>query len=361
LAGKKRRKSPDVVGVGDAAGGPIPGSSNLVVLRSRVVPVFLRRAQRLGIELTDLPKRFGVARDAANLAEVGIGLDAFRALCDEIARKANDPLFGYRAGREAARGEYGLIEYLVRNGSNVRAAAEAMARYGGVVKAQQRSFDPATGLLKEAIPGEPECLGRQGNEFAMTYFVRIGREVAGAEFVPRRVFFAHAPPPHRVTEMTDYFGTTEFVYRAGFNAIELSPEVQALPIHSADAALRDVLESRAKEIVTADEASIDDLGQIRRLVAEELPSMDVSAENLARKMGVSERTLHRRLAAAGTSVRDVVEQVREGLARTYLADPQRGIAEIATLLGYSDQRAFARAFRRWTGETPGDHRRRATT
>jgi AraC-like DNA-binding protein len=328
-------------------------SEALVVLRTRVVPVFLRRAQRLGIVLADLASRFGIARDAANAEEVTIGLDAFRTLCHEIAEKARDPLFGHHAGREAPRGEYGLIEYLVRNGSDVRAAAEALAQYGSVAKAQRRSFDRKTGLLKEAIPGEPECLGRQGNEFAVTYFVRIGRELAGASFVPRRVFLAHAPSSDRVTEMTDFFGTREIVYR-----VELSPEVQALPIHSADAALRAVLESRAKEIVQSDEEGVDDLDQVRRLVSEQLPTMDVSAENIARKMGISERTLHRRLAEAGTSVRDLVEQVREGLARVYLADPGRGIAEIATLLGYSDQRAFARAFRRWTGETPGGHRRR---
>lgn len=327
------------------------GKKSIVVLSSRIMPVFLRRARRLGIDTTDLCRRAGLSRDAASETEVPIGLDAFRSFADELAERAKDPLFGHRAGRESAKGEYGLVEYLVRNGETVRGAAQRLAEYGGVAKAQARSFDPESGLLKELIAGEPECLGRQGNEFSMTYMMRIGREVAGSGFLPRRVHFAHVRSS-TPREFGELFGTQDIVYGAGFNALELGPEVQALRIEATDPALLGVLESTAKKTKVLAEKK-DDVHALERIVAEELATMDVSSAKLAKKLGVSERTLHRRLEAAGTSVRDIVESVRERTARACLEDPKRSIDDIARMLGYSDQRAF----RRWTGKTPSTYRR----
>ena len=71
---------------------------------------------------------------------------------------------------------------------------------------------------------------------------------------------------------------------------------------------------------------------------------------------MSTRTLQRRLASEGTSFRALVDQERVGAARAFLALPDLGADEIADRLGYSEASAFVRAFRRWTGTTPGEYR-----
>ena len=73
---------------------------------------------------------------------------------------------------------------------------------------------------------------------------------------------------------------------------------------------------------------------------------------------MSVRTLQRRLVDSGTTFRSVSDEVRRQLALGYLADPAVSIAEVAFLLGFSEQRSFNRAFRRWTGETAGRWRRK---
>ncbi len=75
-------------------------------------------------------------------------------------------------------------------------------------------------------------------------------------------------------------------------------------------------------------------------------------------MGLSRRTLQRRLAEQGITYKRLVDETREALARRYLENPQRSLTEITFLLGFSEQSAFTRAFRRWHGESPSDYRRR---
>src|SRR5690606_31476348 len=81
------------------------------------------------------------------------------------------------------------------------------------------------------------------------------------------------------------------------------------------------------------------------------------AEDVARVLHISVRTLQRKLEDTGTTFRKMAEEIRAQLAEEYLADSSVGIAEVAFLLGFGDQSSFNRAFRRWTGETPGRWRK----
>ena len=91
---------------------------------------------------------------------------------------------------------------------------------------------------------------------------------------------------------------------------------------------------------------------------EHLTSGEPTERGLAEAVGLSRRTLQRRLAEHGITYKRLVDETREALARRYLENPQRSLTEITFLLGFSEQSAFTRAFRRWHGESPSDYRRR---
>jgi AraC-like DNA-binding protein len=327
----------------------------LPVLRSRLVPIFLRRARELDVSIGHICERYQVPPDALELAEVSIGLAAFRAFAAEIAESARDELFGFHAALASNRGDFGVLEYVGRNAPTVLAALERLGQYGRAINAQVRvTFDARTGRVTETIPGFPECLGRHGNDFAVAHKVKIGRELLGPTFAPTRVFFAHAPPPD-LRELRTFFHGSELVHHADFNGLELPPALLAAPLHQADPALLELMEERLGAI--AREVEHDDpLELLRRAVAEDLAAADVNGDLLASRLGMSRRTLHRRLAAAGVSLRMLIDDVRRDMAKAYLAEPNRPLRDIATRLGYSDARAFARAFVRWTGETPASYR-----
>jgi len=100
------------------------------------------------------------------------------------------------------------------------------------------------------------------------------------------------------------------------------------------------------------------LRDARVAVRRALPAGDLTVDSLAEELGISRRTLQRRLSALGASFKQILQSVREEQSRRYLDDPRLAITEIALLLGYSDQASFSNAFKSWCGCAPTEYRQR---
>jgi AraC-like DNA-binding protein len=98
---------------------------------------------------------------------------------------------------------------------------------------------------------------------------------------------------------------------------------------------------------------------VRRALASRIAAGTTRMSSIARQLGMSERTLHRRLAEDGVSYQDLLEEVRKAAAGRYLDESTLAIGEIAYLLGYSEPAAFHRAFKRWYATTPEHFRTRS--
>ncbi len=92
--------------------------------------------------------------------------------------------------------------------------------------------------------------------------------------------------------------------------------------------------------------------RVQRLIRSELATVSVTRTEIARRLGMSEKTLERRLGESGLSFSVVLQRTRESLADMFLKTPGMTIDEIARKLGYSDRSAFTKAYKRWTGHTP---------
>jgi len=289
---------------------------------------------------------------------VRISCNSLRAFTKTLATRAGDELFGFHAALEMPPGAYGLLEYVVRNTPTLRALVLQLVRFGRLINAQLVvKFDETSGRLEQRIAHEPECLGKQGNEFSLAHQVKIVREACAAPVALDRVFLAHASPEAPEPELLRFFGTPDIAYASGFNGVDLSPGALDTPLTSADPTLLGVLEGPARELL-AELSGADEVEGVRRAVVRELETGEPTAKHIAQLVGVSERTLHRRVAAHGTTFGALVDQLRHELALAYLEDRARSVHDVALLLGYSDGRAFARAFRRWTKTTPLAWRRR---
>jgi AraC-like DNA-binding protein len=130
------------------------------------------------------------------------------------------------------------------------------------------------------------------------------------------------------------------------------------PTPTADAALARMLEEHARILAQRiPHIAPGFRADVQKTIAGVLAE-GASADTVARALHMSVRTLQRRLVASGTTFREIADAVRVQLAQAYLNDRTVSIAEVAFLLGFSDQTSFQRAFRRWTGEPPGRWRRR---
>jgi AraC-like DNA-binding protein len=121
--------------------------------------------------------------------------------------------------------------------------------------------------------------------------------------------------------------------------------------------MRGLFEQQAQAMLARHPRPDAFLEQLQRQMMSALQEGEPSAATLAGRMNCSLRTFYRQLADHGLRYRALLGDVRFKLARMYLADPRLSLAEVALLLGYSEQSAFSRAFRTWSGSTPQDYRR----
>ena len=130
-----------------------------------------------------------------------------------------------------------------------------------------------------------------------------------------------------------------------------------MPVLSADPYLNRLLILYCGEAIShRPKASASFRSRVENAVVPLLPHGKTRTSEIARELGVSQRTLARRLAEEGLTFSELLDSLRSDLANRHLADRDLAISQIAWLLGYRDVGAFSHAFKRWTGKAPGKAR-----
>jgi AraC-like DNA-binding protein len=195
-------------------------------------------------------------------------------------------------------------------------------------------------------------------EFFMASLVRLVRQLSGFDLFPERVNVMH----HRSrfhAEFRKFFGC-EVGFGSSTDEIAFLSTVRPMPLASADSFLNALLIAQCEQIrfsrLQPPELRISVENEIVAL----LPHGKAQAPALARKLGMSQRTLARRLASEGLSFTAILDELRRDLAKHYLSEVGVPITTIAWLLGYQEVSAFTHAFKRWTGKTPKQMRMMAS-
>jgi AraC-like DNA-binding protein len=178
--------------------------------------------------------------------------------------------------------------------------------------------------------------------------------VGGQSFSPIAVRVPH-PATSRTPALERFFGTP-IQHEAGEVSLELPTELLDRPLPGADPVLAAYLRKQVEAVVQQVDAPNAVSQECARRIAERLGAGEPSQALIARQMGMSERTLQRRLQAEKTSFNELLEQARRTIACSYLADRKLAAYEVSFLLGYSEPATFFRAFKRWTGKTPLEYR-----
>ncbi|MGO8998720.1 MAG: AraC family transcriptional regulator ligand-binding domain-containing protein [Polyangiaceae bacterium] len=327
------------------------------IMRSKILPLFLSHLEaRTGRVAPGLIGEYSLPEDAQRLEVLSLPLDRFRALCSHIARLLGDPLLGLNAAIGLRPGAYGIIEFLLRSAPTPRDALQQLVRFVPLFNSLLRLSlveHGDTAVVDGEITGEPLCFGREGNEFVLAVFVAIGRQLAGEEWAPEHVSFAHSAPgtARELEELQRFLRCRSMSFDTGHLTLRFKVSDLGKRVRTGDGALHEFLEREACALAPPTKA--DDLDQAREAIRAALRSGEPSVRDVARMLGTSARTLQRRLAERHTSFRAMVDEVREALAREYLDQSGKPLKEVAAALGYADVRAFGRAYKRWTGSTPG--------
>ncbi|WP_366919207.1 AraC family transcriptional regulator [Burkholderia oklahomensis] len=191
-------------------------------------------------------------------------------------------------------------------------------------------------------------------EIAVAALITLQVDLDAANLPVKRLAFKMEAPSYADRFRTPFGASPEF--GAAENALTVDVRCLDLKLPQRNSLTRRLCEDECRRVLERRRRSEGWAGRVRRHLAGDPvrgPTMDV----LAAELGVSVRTLRRRLADEGTDYETVVDEIREALAEELLATTTLTVAEISERLGYSEPSAFARAFRRWKAMSPNEFRR----
>jgi AraC-like DNA-binding protein len=301
----------------------------------------------------EVSRRKLAARLGQPLPDGPLGEDLAIAVWQLAEEWSGDADIGLHFAGAMSLEEMGILGYLGRASVTFGEACARVVRFlqlfkdGGEV---QFTLKGSTASLIDApVKGKPPW-PRALAEAVLGLWWIAPRQLDAENCRARRVRFQHAAPKN-TTEHERLFGCTP-EFAAPANELVFGPEVWELRFPTADPLLAQYLERAALDEMSRLAAADPFLERLERTLVELLPSGAFGADRVARTVGVSGRTLHRRLLERGLTYHRVIDGVRRRIAVPLLESNQHNVTEVAFLVGFSDPSGFRRAFRRWTGHAP---------
>jgi AraC-like DNA-binding protein len=329
--------------------------------------VALARVSSLGPVIEELDRRGPraealLARHLMTRAQLAdpygeIPLERFVAFLEDAATAEGDDLFCAKVGSQFRPGNLGPVGLLFGASATLRRALERLARWlnvwqGGTavrVSEEDRTLIWSYRLEVEIWPR------RQDTEMTLAATLALSREAFGASGRPLEIHVEHAGPEDpgplaRILGVRPIFGQP--------GSCLVFDLADASRVHRAeDRDLMAILERHVADLCHPADGVEGLIGKVRTLVLMHLGKRPITLPVMASELHVSTRTLQRRLAEEGTSLRALVRECRLELGRVQLRDGRASTAEIARSLGYSDNTTFWRAFKAGTGSAPSHYRR----
>lgn len=330
---------------------------------STLAPALLRYLAARGRDPAVLAARCALPANAAELDEVDAAPATVNDLLAAAATLLEEPHLALRLPAELPLRRYGLAELAARAAGTLRESLLQLARYAPLIHPQLALAlveDGDEARWHQATPAHPRGVGRHAQEYGLAYVLVHARaalapDPAGGEPLPlRRVWFAHARP-RDLAPIDRFFGTEELAFGAEDSGFAFARGHLDRPLATGDHRLLATVAGMAESALRTRPRSIELAPRVAAHVRRHLPA-PASTDEVAAALQMSARTLQRRLEAEGTSFTAVVDETREALALELLAEPALALGEIAYRTGFADLATFSRAFKRWTGTSPGRFR-----
>ena len=280
------------------------------------------------------------------------------------AKTYADPSFPIRLASFWEPDDVGALGLAMRTAPTLGAAWDRFVHYQALffpMPMWERRTDGA--LVRFSLvwcpPLEPLAL-RVSLEFLVGIFATLSARLVGERVALSEVAFRHEAPSASLPTHAEALGVVP-QFGASWTGLVLSSRELERPVLRRDPVVSELvigeLEAlRGRELPSDARLLVE---QLRTTVRAQLPDGPPPIDRVARTLGMSERTLRRRLRELDTTYADVVEQTREHVARELLRGSPHSLAEVAYLLGFSEPSAFHRAFKRWTGLTPTEFRQQS--
>jgi AraC-like DNA-binding protein len=323
-----------------------------------LVRAFVEVVERAGVGREELLRTSAIDATRFEASDARLEFAEFARLEARALDLTGDEALGLHIAEQASEAAFDLVAHLIVHAPTLRDGIDLCLRF-------QRMFaddseltlveknDAAT--LRLSFPRTTLLCDRMHAEFVMAGLSRMIKVFAGLRAAVRAVHFEHPRPEHHL-EYTRIFGGAER-YRRPFTGLEVDRKLLDQPGLHHHPQLYQVLRSEAERMLTQLTHGISQAQRLKQYVLARPPLGAIpDMEMVARDMGMSVRSLRRRLKEEGASYKAILEEAFGTVATRLLGDSSRSIQEAAYAMGFSDPTAFHRAFKRWTGMTPKQYR-----
>ncbi len=301
----------------------------------------------LGLDVARLHHAIGPIPDDPNAQ---VPTSAYLALWEAALTQYNPPCLPTALARVIPFGAFGVLDYLVGSSEKLGASCESLALHFDIVANDIRFELESSGMHRWIHLRADVHVPVHAIEFTLAIVVTRLQHMAHRGFALRQVHLVGPAPIDDAMHQQAFL--CPVVYGAPVAGFCIAAADWDVPITRADAYLHATLKSLAAQMHLGQPETSGLEQAVRARLRDALPAGDASPAQLARLLGLSERTLQRRLAGAGRSFSVVVEEFRHEEAVRLLSDSKLALAQIAGALGFSEQTSFTRAFKRWTSMTP---------
>lgn len=339
-----------------------PGSVATPYTISAVVPILIAAAARAeGFDPTQIV--------SADTLQAPPRADEHLAVAEyfEVWRRAlalvGDAAFALRTAQVFQLEDHEVFGFLAMSCETLGQAYERTAAYRALycvgARWELQLDDDAARLIWYPWPGDLRDPGyRAAMDFAVADMADAIRRLGKSAPMPRAVRLRH-PAPAQSDKYTAHYHVAPS-FGSPLYELEYARELPDLPIATFNSRLRDYFEAECQRQLSEVASGSSTAAQVRKQLIRSMDGGDTSVEATAKRLGVSTRSLQRRLTEEGTRYNDLLAEVRSEFAQRYLARGTLSASEVAYLLGFTEPPAFFKAFKRWTGKTPREFQQAAS-
>jgi len=308
-----------------------------------------------GIDPSPIYQKAGISPRVINNPEARISVQSVDELWRQVISVIDDPCFSVKMAAFWHPSQIGALGYAWLASTNLRQAMNRAVRYIHVVSEDiNLTLSDTPAGLKLSLDLENSVFTLpQHHDIVIAIVMHMCRFNYGDNLVATEIKLAH-PEPACSEVIIDFFRT----------GVQFDAQQSSITISRVDAEKE--LSSANKQIALMHDEILmkylieikkgDIVNQVKSIILDNLPDGQVTDKMVASELHLSERSMQRRLKEHQTTFRFLLDNVREMVAKQYIENPMNRMSDIAFLLGFSEQSAFSRAFKKWTGKSPVEYR-----
>jgi AraC-like DNA-binding protein len=308
----------------------------------------------MGKDSTVILSKAGLTPEEARDPSIRLEVLTQINLLELAAEAVQDEWLGFHLALSFDLREIGLVYYVMASSDRLADALRNAERYSKINNEGVRlrfSMQEGSAVIALDYVNVDRHADRHQIEFWLVTLLRICRQVTNGGLSPLRLktrHFRNGTP----AEFRTFFGV-DIEFGANADEIWFPRPIALLPVVGRDEYLNELLRRYAEEaLARKPQVRPTVRSRAEDVLPKLLPHGKATASEVARQLGMSSRTLSRKLAEEGTSFAEILDELRAALAKRYLHDETLPVSEIAWLLGYREISSLTHAFKRWTGITP---------